>query len=290
MPRTVSILCLAAFLSAGGFAQAPAFEVASIHKSDPRPSQTQAVSVGLHIDGAQIRVVSFSLRDFLGMAYRVKPYQIQGPDWIASERFDVSATLPAGSSTDLIPEMLQALLAERFQVKLHHEQKDFPVYALELGKGPLKLHELPPDPDVPEDKGVTNIAGGGSAQGISVNLGRGSAYSFANNRFEATKLTMDSATRVLAQFLDRPVVDMTGLKGNYSFTLDVTDEDYRLMLIRAGVNAGVVLPPQALRLLEDGSPISMFDALQKLGLKLDARKAPLDVLVIDEAQKTPTEN
>jgi uncharacterized protein (TIGR03435 family) len=94
----------------------------------------------------------------------------------------------------------------------------------------------------------------------------------------------------LERFMDRPIVDMTDLKGNYSFALDLTEEDYRMMLIRIAVAAGVVLPPQALRLLEGGSPVSLFDALQKLGLKLDARKAPLDVLIIDEARKTPTEN
>jgi len=62
------------------------------------------------------------------------------------------------------------------------------------------------------------------------------------------------------------------------------------MLIRAGVNAGVSLPPQALRLLDGASTPSLFDAMQKLGLKLEARKAPLDMIVVDDARKTPTEN
>lgn len=246
----------------------------------------------MHIDGAQFRVGSFSLRDYLGMAYRMKPYQISGPDWIASERFDLAATLPAGVSTDLIPEMLQALLAERFQVKLHRDKKEFPVYVLEIGKGPLKLQASPLDPDAADadGKGVANVAASGSGQGVFVNLGHGSSYSFANNRFEAAKLTMADWTGNLERFMDRPVVDMTGLKGNYDFALDLTEEDYRMMLVRSGVNAGVVLPPQALRLLEGGAPVSLFDAVQKLGLKLDARKAPLDVMVIDEARKTPTDN
>jgi uncharacterized protein (TIGR03435 family) len=285
MTRTILIACLASV----AFAQ-PAFEVASIRPSSQQLDQR--VDVGLHIDGAQFRVGSFSLRDYLGMAYRMKPYQISGPDWIASERFDLAATLPAGVSTDLIPEMLQALLAERFQVKLHRDKKEFPVYVLEIGKGPLKLQASPLDPDAADadGKGVANVAASGSGQGVFVNLGHGSSYSFANNRFEAAKLTMADWTGNLERFMDRPVVDMTGLKGNYDFALDLTEEDYRMMLVRSGVNAGVVLPPQALRLLEGGAPVSLFDAVQKLGLKLDARKAPLDVMVIDEARKTPTDN
>ena len=286
MTRTLLIACIAS----GAFAQ-PAFEVASIRPSSQQPDEQ--VNVGLHIDGAHFRVGDLSLKDYLGMAYRIKPDQISGPDWIGSERFDLAATLPAGVSTDLIPEMLQALLAERFQVRLHHDKKDFPVYVLELGKGPLKLKASAVDPDIADapGKGVADVAANGSRQGVFVNLGHGSSYSFANNRFEVTKLTMADWTRSLERFMDRPIVDMTGLEGSYDFALDLTEEDYRIMLIRSGVNAGVVLPPQALRLLEGGgAPVSLFDALQKLGLKLDARKAPLDVLVVDEARKMPTDN
>jgi uncharacterized protein (TIGR03435 family) len=86
------------------------------------------------------------------------------------------------------------------------------------------------------------------------------------------------------------MVDMTDLKGSYDFILDVTPEDYRAMLIHAAVAAGVSLPPEALRLLDGASLPSLFDAVQKVGLKLDARKAPLDLLIIDDARKNPTDN
>jgi uncharacterized protein (TIGR03435 family) len=283
MTRTILFFSFAM----GAFGQ-PAFEVASIRPSSQLPNQQ--VNAGLHIDGAQVRIASLSLKDYLGMAYKVRVAQISGPDWLASERFDVLATLPAGSSTDQIPEMLQALLAERFQVKLHHDKKEFPVYVLEIGKGPLKLKEDPLDPDVAGGNGTADIAASGSGLGVSVNLGRGSSYTFANNRFEATKLTMAQLAGNLERFMDRPIVDMTELKGNYDLVLDLTEEDYRMMLIRIALGAGVVLPPEALRLLEGGAPVSVFDAFQKLGLKLEARKAPLDVVVVDEARKTPTDN
>ena len=277
-------------VACSAFAQ-PRFEVASIRPSAPTPEGQ--VNVGVHIDGAQIRVVALTLRDYLGIAYRMKVAMISGPDWTASERFDISATLPAGSQADQLPEMFQALLADRFHLKSHTEKKELPVYALIPGKGPLKLKESPPDSDADKDepKGTVNATGGGSVAGVSVNLGHGSSWSFVPNRFEAKKLTMEQFAANLERFADRPIVDMTGLKSQYDLAFNVNPEDYRPMLIRSAIYAGVVLGPQALRLAESGSGGgALSDALQQVGLKLEARKAPLDVLVIDDALKTPTAN
>jgi len=282
---------LIALSATAAFAQnppRPEFEVATI-----RPSAQgiqEGATAGVRIDGAQVRCAALTLKDYIGMAYRIKLYQVSGPDWIGSDRFDISATIPAGVPAAQMPEMMQRLLEDRFQVKIHREKKDFPVYALEVAKGGLKAQESAPDPSATDAKAPLTIAGSGSAQGISVNLGRGSSYSFANNKFEANRVDMPTLAAVLERFVDRPIVDMTDLTGHYDFALPVTDEDYRVMLIHAGVNAGVTLPPQALRLLDGASTPSLFDALQRVGLKLDARKAPLDVVVIDEVRKTPTEN
>jgi uncharacterized protein (TIGR03435 family) len=175
---------------------------------------------------------------------------------------------------------------------MHREKKDFPVYALEVAKGGLKMLVNASDPDAAKADANTpvNTNVSGSAQGVSINFGRGSSYTFANNRFEAKKLTMANLARGLELYTDRPIVDRTDLTGTYDFTLEITAEDYQAMLIRAAVTAGLTLPPEALRLLDGASLPSLFDAMQKVGLKLDARKAPLDVLVIDEARKTPTDN
>jgi len=191
-----------------------------------------------------------------------------------------------------MPEMLQRLIEDRFQVKMHREKKDFPVYALEITKGGLKIAVDPADPDAAKSDANTpaNTNVSGSAQGISIDFGRGSSYTFANNRFEAKKLTMANVVRALELYTDRPVVDMTDLTGTYDFTLEITAEDYQAMLVRAAVTAGLTLPPDALRLLDGATLPSLFDSLQKVGLQLDARKAPLDVLVIDEVRKTPTDN
>lgn len=100
-----------------------------------------------------------------------------------------SPRLPSGTPTTEFPEMMRHLLEERFQVKMRREKKDFPVYVLEVAKGELKMRESAPDPNAVDLKAPVSISGGGSAQGISVNLGRGSSYTFANNRFEAKKVT-----------------------------------------------------------------------------------------------------
>src|SRR6202011_343625 len=198
-------------------------EVATIRPSAPLPPE--GVSAGMRIDGAQVRCVYLTLKDYLAVAYRVKLYQVSAPDWIGSDRFDIAATLPAGVPTTQIPEMLQRLIEERFQMRMHREKKDFPVYVLEVAKGGLKMQENSPDPNAAkaDAQAPVNIMGSGSGLGVSVNLGRGSSYTLANDRFEAKKLTMANLSRGLERFTDRPIVDMTDLTGSYDFTLDITD-------------------------------------------------------------------
>jgi uncharacterized protein (TIGR03435 family) len=254
----------------------PSFEVASIRPSAPGPP-AQGVAAGARIDGAQFRTAYLTLKDYIGLAYR----------------FDVAATLPEGTLPAQIPNMMETLLEERFQLKVHREKKEFPIYALEIAKGGLKMTEAPrlPELENADPRAPQEFTGGGSNQGVSINLGPGSSVSFSNNKFEAKRLTMPSLAGTLERFLDRPILDMTDLKGSYDFSIDVTADDYRAMLIRSAVVAGVVLPPDVLRLLDSASsPESLFDGLAKLGLKLEPRRAPLDVVVIDGALRTPTEN
>jgi uncharacterized protein (TIGR03435 family) len=249
-------------LACSCFAQTPRpeFEVASIR---PSASTPERVNIGVHIDGSQVHIVSYGLKDYLAFAYRTKTTMITGPDWAVSDRFDLSASLPAGSTTAQLPEMMQALLADRFKLKFHYEKKEFPVYVLLTTKGPLKLKESPANPDADaEAKGTVNVAAGGSAAGVGVNLGHGTSYSFANNRFDAKRLTMTEFAANLERFADRHIVDMTDLTGRYDFSFDVTPEDYQAMLIRAALQAGYNLPPQALRALEGSSGAAVSDALQ----------------------------
>jgi len=275
------------------FGQNPArltFEVASIRPSPDAPPQ--GVVAGARIDGAQFRTSYLTLKDYIAAAYKLKLYQITGPDWIGTERFDVTATLPDGALPAQAPEMMQSLLEDRFQLKIHREKKEFPVYALVIAKGGLKMTETPPDADANADaRAPQEFTGAGSNQGVSVNLGQGASFTFANNKFEAKKLNMAAVAGTLERFLDRPIVDATDLSGRYDFSVPVTAEDYQSMLIRSAVVAGVILPPNVLRLIDGApTPTSLFDGLEKLGLRLEPRKAPLDTIVVDSSLKKPTEN
>jgi uncharacterized protein (TIGR03435 family) len=276
-------------ISAAAFGQTQ-FEVASIRPSGPPGGDH--MNLGLHIDGARISATYFSLKDYISAAYKVKIYQVAGPDWIGGERFDIAATLPPGATQEQVPDMLKALLADRFGMKFHRETRDFPVYGLVVAKGGLKMKESEPAPDDSTDKpkAATNVSATGGRGGVHLDYGHGSFFTMADNKFTARKLPMSNFAEVLARFGDKPVVDMTELKGSYDFDLEFTQEDYMAMLIRSAIAAGVTMPPEALRLLSGSSGDSLLNALQRLGLKLETRKAPLEVLVIDHIEKVPTEN
>lgn len=268
------------------------FEVASIKQTESVTAGSR-LNIGMHVDGAQVRCTSFSLKDYIRMAYKVKDYQIQAPDWATSTRFDISAKLPEGATREQVPEMLQTLLRERFQLKLHRDTKEFPVYALLVGKGGPKMKESALDADLSgaaPGKAPINVAVTGGREGTTVDMGRGASFSMVNNKIEGKKLNMTQLSETLARFEDRPIVDMTELTGTYDMSLEFSPEDFRTMMIRAAVVAGVSLPPEALKMLDGTSGDSLPTAIQTLGLKLEARKAPLEVLVVDNVMKVPAEN
>jgi uncharacterized protein (TIGR03435 family) len=282
--RVLMICLLTALLS---FAQArKEFEVASIRPAGERP--INQIVVGVKIDGSQARISYLSLKDYIGTAYRLRGNQIVGPDWLASQRFDIVAKIPEGASQADVPEMLQALLIERFNMKIHREMREFPVYALKVAATGLNLTETGPG-DV-NANGALDIAAGGNANGVGINFGGGSSISMGSNTLEIKKLTMPIIADSLTRFLDRSVIDATTLKGAYDMTIELTPEDRMSLMIRSAVNAGLTLPPQALAMMDNASNRSIFDGLKKAGLMLEPQRAPLEVLVIDQIDKTPSEN
>jgi uncharacterized protein (TIGR03435 family) len=260
------------------------FEVASIKPAMPLSPET---NMGLHVDGAQIRVTYFSLKDILAIAYPVKFEQILGPDWLPSERFDIVAKLPDGATRAEIPEMLQTLIQDRFQMEMHRDKKEFPVYSLEVAKGGSTLKEAPPDPDNEPGFATGNMTPNG---GAVLRYGKDSVFEFADNKIDIKKLPVTIFADWLSRYMDRPVVDMTGLRGRYDFVLNLSPEDFRAMYLRSAISAGVLVPAQLLNTLDGASLGSLYAALQRVGLKLQPGKASLDVLVIDSIQKKPTEN
>jgi uncharacterized protein (TIGR03435 family) len=288
-PAILALVCLFAFAQ-----DKPEFEVASIKSAPPLVGGSQ-VNIGVHVDGAQVNITSLSLKDYLRTAYQVKDFQIVGPDWMGQERYALSAKLPSPDMRNKIPEMLQNLLIERFKIKLHRESREFPVYALVVAKGGPKLKEAAAETEAPSsgpssDGGGVNVNVNAGQAGVRIDRGHGSFFAFGDNQIEGRKLPMPDFVDILWRFTDKPVIDNTELKGAYDFVIKLTPEDYRAMLIRSAIAAGVALPPEALRALEMSSGDSLTSALQVLGLKLDSRKAPLDVIVIDQAEKKPIEN
>lgn len=271
------------------FAQTPRpeFEVASIK---PSSSIQESVKVGLHIDGAQVHIGQFSLKDYLLMAFNVKIYQLEGPDWLSSARFDIDAKIPQGGSQTDVRRMLQSLLEDRFGLKVHRGSKELAVYGLLVGSDGPKMKEAEVDPADPAPAaGGVDVKVTGGRNGVNINYGHGTYFAFANSRIEGKKLTMPLFADILGRFVDRPVIDMTKLTAAYDFTLDLTQEDYTAMLIRSAVIAGVTLPPEAMRLMNN-SDDSLMMALRRLGLKLETRKAPVETVVVDEMRKTPSAN
>jgi uncharacterized protein (TIGR03435 family) len=290
MRSTASILIPFALATAAFGQMAPGklqFEVASIRPAAPITAGTQSATAGVKIDGAQLRASMMSLKDYFGMAYELRVHQIEGPDWLASKRWEIAATLPEGHSTPKeVSAMLAALLEDRFQIKSHREKKDFPVYALQVAKGGIKAVEAPLDP---EERTITAVGTGGP-QGTVINFPRGASLSVGSNRIEAKKFAMQALADTLARFMDRPVVDETGLTATYDISLTLAPEDFGALMVRSAIAAGINLPPQAMKVLEVASGDSLHRELDKAGLKLEAKKAPMEVLVIDSIAAEPSAN
>ena len=261
------------------------FEVASVkmdQNADP------SMPVGVHIDGSQIHLGRMPMKELLRIAYNVKFYQVVGPDWIASERYNISAKVPEGvtPNQDNLAAMVKALLEERCQLKAHREARELPVYALITLPGGVKMKKVD---NGPEDQRAFDVKAQGGAGGVSIQYGPDSYFRFADQKIEGRKLLMLYFVDVLGRFEDRPVVDMTELQGRYDMDVQLSEDDYRAMLIRAGLSAGITMPPQALQFLQN-TDSSLSFALKPLGLKLDSRKAPIDVVVVDSMLRKPAEN
>jgi uncharacterized protein (TIGR03435 family) len=312
----------------------PSFEVASIKPAAPFSSD-KMMSGQIHtgsIKGSEADFQFVSLTDLLAYAYRVKPYQISGPGWIRDGRWDIKAKLPEGGSPASVPEMMQSLLTERFKLAAHHETREDSAYELVVDKGGPKFKESPPDDESAGNKGATE-AGTPSSFSLGGFPGGGGNMSFNNDgkgvitggpngttrvsrnangglHLEMSKMTMASLGAMLTPFVERPVIDGTGLKGTYRIAMDLPFGAILNVIQNLGGGAGVF--PQGFPGFPSGGfpggfggpggsggPLSgsatdptasIFEAVQQLGLKLQSRKAPIDTIVIDHLEKTPTEN
>jgi uncharacterized protein (TIGR03435 family) len=266
----------------------PAFEVASVKPAELDPAKLMAgqQKIGATIDAARVDLRSLSLEDLIRTAYRVKSFQVAGPEWLASQRFDIAAKLPEGAKRSEIPEMLQTLLEQRFHLTSHHAMKELPAFALVVAKSGAKLKESPDDSDAGSPNAIQSNTTLDSKGGVT-NAGPNGIVKQTTGpegmHLDIQKMSMTGLAELLVRLTDRPVADATDLKGKFDFVIDLSREEL-VTLVRASGQAMAAAPPEA------SGQITLAQSLERLGLKLETRKQSVEMLVIDRIEKMPTEN
>jgi uncharacterized protein (TIGR03435 family) len=250
------------------------YDVASIHKFKPNGGPLM-VYTRTNPDGLTASHVQ--VKSLICLAYGVSDYQVTGgPEWASSDYYDVTAkmdestmeslsTLSPDQKTLVRQHMAQALLADRFKLVVHHETRQFPIYALVVAKGGLKLHESKADDDYKDGlKGFDGRPGGRGMMQMQSDSG-----GFV---ITAQGFSMDRLAVQLSGQLNSKVQNKTSVEGTYDFTLRYSPDD--------SVDATS----------SSSAAPSLFTALQdQLGLKLESQKGPLDLIVIDHIEQ-PSEN
>ena len=232
----------------------PSFEVATI-----KPSQPDRPGKGFGVQGSHFRTINTTLADLIKFAYGVQDKQIIGaPSWVETDKFDIEAQpdVPGAPNKDQVSMMVQKLLADRFQMKFHKDSKELPAYVLSASKTGQKMTKSETLDSLP-GLFFTNIAP------ATLNV---------------RNATMDDVCNLFqSAVLDRPVVDQTGITGKWNFQLKWTADESQF----GGMGVKVPPPSDAA-----DAPPPLFTAIQEqIGLKLDAGKAQVEVLVIDKAEK-----
>jgi uncharacterized protein (TIGR03435 family) len=253
VPRAKTTAILAALMACiAAHAQSPAFEVASIKPTDP---QEHLIAVQTS-PGGRIKVTNYTLKMLIHDAYTVQDFQISsGPPWTTQERYTILATPPADSPSTRITavskqlledqrQMLRTLLETRFHLAVHNETKEGSVLTLSLLRGGAKLQP-------PKDKDAYSAVGYGTTD-----------IPDRPEFLQGYNASMAIFAARLSGLLKRPVIDETGLTGNFDFKIEF---------------AGDLAEPS-------GGP-SLFTAIQQLGLKLIPAKRPITHLIIDHAEK-----
>ena len=223
-----------------------AFEVASI-----KPARPEARGYSIRPLPGRLRAENVTLKLLIAEAYHVYDFQISGPQWIDSERYDLEAKIGGDTppSKAQLRAMLQKLLADRFGLIVRHQSKEMPVYLLEVGKGGSRLQPAR-HPDSPV--------------GFRV---------FQRRQITAENAPLEHLTDTLTWFLGRPVLDLTGLEGSFDYKLEWSPDETQLRSQEA--------PPEG-----DGNTPSLAAALQQqIGLKLASGKGPVDLIVVEKATR-----
>jgi uncharacterized protein (TIGR03435 family) len=252
--RGACICILTAALASSAVCQE--FEAVSV-----KPNKSMSFSSRSSTNQGRLTATNVTLRSLIMQGYGMKDYQVEGPDWLSPERFDVAATFPEALPKDrekynaALHAMIQSMLVDRFKIAVHRAQKTFSVYGLTVEKGGIKFKQVP-------DTGSHNSDS-------------------TNTHYTGTCISMSIFADYLARQKDLPVelpvLDMTGLAGFYNLTLSWVPEPRQ-----AGDNPGTADTP--------AGPTLLTALQEQLGLRLETRKAPLEVLVVDRIERVPSEN
>jgi uncharacterized protein (TIGR03435 family) len=305
---TIGVGCLSAQKVSG-----PTFDVASIKAAPPPNGQRMMVGSkggpGTE-DPSRFSCTNCSVSMLVSQAFNLKRYQLVASNLSESDRFEITATIPPGTTKEQFSQMLQNLLIERFGLKYHREQKEMQVFELVVAKGGHKLKEyveppkvegesadapppvFGPGPPKLDKDGFPELPPGRPGRGPMVIMMPGKA------RARGTGATIDQICTFLGNQLNKPVTDGTGLTGKYDYTLSFVPEGGGRPVLIAG---GPPPPPPPAGGPPGGGaggpnsgdpdgPTLIGAVQQQLGLKLEQKKGSVEILVVDHADKTPTEN
>jgi uncharacterized protein (TIGR03435 family) len=275
---------------ASGLAAQPSsrigFEVVSIRHIEYTDAIRNEVLSGTRrprmlVTDGRVSITYMSLAEILRNAFRLEPWAIAGPEWLNDVRVDIQATMPPGAKTEQVPEMLQALLAQRFALVVRRESREVSGQAL-VAKGKVGVRELTPEQlaEIARQRETARF----DARTIRT---ESSTFTFTPRpdgqiQADIRGMSMSELARELTVAVGTPVVDRTGLGGRYEFTLELPLTG--LPQLTGGASAG----PAAGASDPRGMFGSMVEAVQRLGLSLEPARIPIDVLVIDKVSRTAT--
>jgi uncharacterized protein (TIGR03435 family) len=258
----------------------PSFDAASV-----KPSSG---STGLTVDPGLYRVRGITLRGLIVQAYHLKRYEYSGPSWLDNERYDVDAKVPAGTTSLQRDEMLKTLLSDRFRLQFHREPREMTVYDLVVASTGSKLQQATAYDSGPAPKIIFGpdrfpvIPPGSRATTTSRGVGGQTA-------FVTNKLSIAQLADYLSSELEAPVLDKTGLAGQYSFLLHFASgrNDVHSTPSKKGSLAG----DDSLTGSDRDLLPTVFEAIRaQLGLQLNRQKGSVEVFIVDKADRIPVEN
>ncbi len=302
--RTVCCVVAASFAAGTLYAQVEprrSFDVASVRLTvaQTRPSRS--------VTDTRVDLVNISLRDLVLRAFKITRLdRLSAPNWLQDVNVDIHATIPAGGARQQVPEMLETLLITRFGLRAHAEPRPTDVYELVVGRDGTRIEEVqaaneldkafPADPagkapildrtadtiDGPvrsiatERGGLTFITDRSMYERIPTSRG--------TIQINAVRMTMAEFVGMIETTVDRSVFDRTNLRGVYKFQIELSRSS-----LTPAMSLGVTKNPDGTPITDPGG-VSVFKAVEQLGLQLEQRRIPLNTIVVDKIERIPIEN